>query len=139
VADELGLGKTIEAGWVITQRWAEQRRPVLLIVPASLRKQWTQELQSKFSIPADILESKSYRERKKTGVGTSFEVPGKVVVTSYEFAARQAACLWVNQANKVAAEMGKKQWRYLLIPHDAVTGSSTLSGLAGKWEQTVSV
>ncbi|MBI1175765.1 MAG: DEAD/DEAH box helicase [Sideroxydans sp.] len=90
LADEVGLGKTIEAGLVIAQRWAEQRRRILLIVPASLRKQWTQELQSKFTIPTEILESKSYRERQKAGNRKPFEVPSKVVVTSYEFAARQA-------------------------------------------------
>jgi ERCC4-related helicase len=90
LADEVGLGKTIEAGLVIAQRWAEQKRRILLIVPASLRKQWTQELQSKFSIPTEILESKSYRERQKGGARKPFEVAGKVAVTSYEFAARQA-------------------------------------------------
>ena len=40
LADEVGLGKTIEAGIVLTQRWAERRRRVLLVVPATLRKQW---------------------------------------------------------------------------------------------------
>lgn len=90
LADEVGLGKTIEAGLVIAQRWAEQRRRILLIVPASLRKQWTQELQSKFSVPSEILEAKTYRERQKSGTSKPFEIPGKVVVTSYEFAARQA-------------------------------------------------
>jgi SNF2 family DNA or RNA helicase len=90
LADEVGLGKTIEAGLVIAQRWAEQRRKVILIVPASLRKQWTQELQSKFSVGSEILESKSYRERQKAGTRKPFEVINKVVVTSYEFAARQA-------------------------------------------------
>ena len=37
LADEVGLGKTIEASLVIAQRWAERRRRILLIVPASLR------------------------------------------------------------------------------------------------------
>jgi superfamily II DNA or RNA helicase len=90
LADEVGLGKTIEAGLVMAQRWAEQRRRILLIVPASLRKQWTQELQSKFSIPTEILEARSYRERRKAGVAKPFEAQGRVVVASYEFAARQA-------------------------------------------------
>jgi adenine-specific DNA-methyltransferase len=40
LADEVGLGKTIEAGLVISQRWAERRRRVLIIVPSNLRKQW---------------------------------------------------------------------------------------------------
>lgn len=37
LADEVGLGKTIEAGLVITQRWAERRRRILIIVPANAR------------------------------------------------------------------------------------------------------
>ena len=41
LADEVGLGKTIEAALVIAQKWAERRRRILLIVPASLRKQWS--------------------------------------------------------------------------------------------------
>lgn len=45
----------------------------------------------------------------------------------------KAACLWVAEANKIAAEAGKKQWRYLLIPHDAVTESATLAGLANRF------
>jgi len=57
LADEVGPGKTIEAGLAIAQRWAERKRHILLIVPASLRKQWSQELFEKFSLPSTILES----------------------------------------------------------------------------------
>ena len=87
LADEVGLGKTIEASLVIAQRWAEKRRRILLIVPASLRKQWTQELRDKFGLNSLILESKSFRELKKDGVKQPFEARDKIVVTSYEFAA----------------------------------------------------
>jgi ERCC4-related helicase len=90
LADEVGLGKTIEAGLVIAQRWAEGHRRILLIVPASLRKQWTQELFDKFGIPAFILEAKSYREREKHGYARPFEIDSHVVVTSYEFGALKA-------------------------------------------------
>lgn len=90
LADEVGLGKTIEAGLVIAQRWAERRRRVLLIVPASLRKQWSQELQSKFSLASVILEAKTHRERQKQGQRRPFENDNSVVITSYEFAARKA-------------------------------------------------
>ena len=60
LADEVGLGKTIEAGLVISQRWAERKRKILVITPANLRKQWHQELGEKFFLPCRILESKSY-------------------------------------------------------------------------------
>jgi superfamily II DNA or RNA helicase len=91
LADEVGLGKTIEASLVIAQRWAEHRRRILLIVPASLRKQWSQELADKFSLPSRIMEAKSYRERLRAGVHAPLEGDGQIVITSYEFAATRAA------------------------------------------------
>jgi SNF2 family DNA or RNA helicase len=42
LADEVGLGKTIEAGIVISQKWAERKRNCAIIAPATLRKQWQQ-------------------------------------------------------------------------------------------------
>lgn len=90
LADEVGLGKTIEASLVIAQRWAERRRRILLIVPASLRKQWSQELYDKFSLPSVIVESKSYNDLRKKGIARPFEHNDQVVVTSYEFSALKA-------------------------------------------------
>ena len=63
LADEVGLGKTIEAGLVISQHWAERKRRILIIVPANLRKQWNQELLEKFFIPSVILESRSVQQQ----------------------------------------------------------------------------
>ena len=48
LADEVGLGKTIEAGILLAQKWAERKRRMLVICPANLRKQWSQELADKF-------------------------------------------------------------------------------------------
>ena len=90
LADEVGLGKTIEASLVIAQRWAERRRRILLIVPASLRKQWSQELYDKFSLPSVIVESKSYNEARKRGIARPIEHNEHIVITSYEFAALKA-------------------------------------------------
>jgi adenine-specific DNA-methyltransferase len=90
LADEVGLGKTIEAGIVITQRWAERKRRILLVLPATLRKQWQQELLDKFSLPAVILESKTYNAAVRSGNTTPFEPKDSVVVCSYHFAAAKA-------------------------------------------------
>src|SRR5689334_9957624 len=38
LADEVGLGKTIEAGLVLAQKWAERKRSMLIIVPSNLRE-----------------------------------------------------------------------------------------------------
>ncbi|HEY1500949.1 MAG TPA: SNF2-related protein [Acidobacteriaceae bacterium] len=90
LADEVGLGKTIEASLVIAQRWAERKRRILLVVPASLRKQWSQELYDKFSLPSVIVERNSYNDLRKKGIARPFEHVDRVVITSYEFAALRA-------------------------------------------------
>jgi excisionase family DNA binding protein len=87
LADEVGLGKTIEASLVIAQRWAERKRRILLVVPASLRKQWSQELYDKFSLPSVIVERKNYNDLRNKGIANPFEHPDHVVITSYEFGA----------------------------------------------------
>jgi len=65
LADEVGLGKTIEAGIVLCQYWSERRRRLLVICPASLRKQWALELEEKFNLPAVILDTKTWRDTIK--------------------------------------------------------------------------
>ena len=87
LADEVGLGKTIEAGLVLCQQWAERKRKLLIICPASLRKQWALELQEKFNLPCAILDAKTYRQAIKDGNGTPF-LTDKVVITSFHFASR---------------------------------------------------
>src|ERR1700726_5089433 len=49
LADEVGLGKTIEAGLLLSQRWAERKRRLLVIVPANFRKQGSKEIRDKFT------------------------------------------------------------------------------------------
>ena len=90
LADEVGLGKTIEAGIIISQLWAEKRRRILVIAPAALRKQWSLELAQKFFIPSAILESKSFRELSRRN-STPFEQSIQVVICSYQFVRSKAA------------------------------------------------
>lgn len=84
LADEVGLGKTIEAGIVITQYWAERKRRVLIIAPSSLRQQWQQELIEKFLIPSQLLDSKL----KDNQLARSAQEGAEVLICSYEFALR---------------------------------------------------
>jgi ERCC4-related helicase len=90
LADEVGLGKTIEAGLVISQKWAERKRRVLAIVPSNLRKQWHQELSEKFFLPCRILESKSYNQEIKQGNFRPFQA-SEIVICSYQFARGKAS------------------------------------------------
>jgi len=90
LADEVGLGKTIEAALVLCQYWAERRRRLLVICPASLRKQWAQELWDKFALRATVLDAVSLRKlRAGTPLSTLEGLAGKqIVIVSYQFAAR---------------------------------------------------
>lgn len=90
LADEVGLGKTIEAGLVISQLWAEGKRRILIIAPSNLRKQWHQELSEKFFIPCTILEAKPYNAAIKSGQARPFNAPDSVVICSYQFARNKA-------------------------------------------------
>ncbi|MBN1930671.1 MAG: DEAD/DEAH box helicase [Desulfobacterales bacterium] len=90
LADEVGLGKTIEAGLLIAQKWAERKRHILVILPANLRKQWSQELVDKFYLPSVILEKKSFQEAINQGQLNPF-LQESVILCSYQFAHKMAA------------------------------------------------
>ena len=89
LADEVGLGKTIEAGLVMCQYWSERKRKLLLVVPASLRKQWSSELKEKFFMDSIIIDGKTFKEELKKDNHNPFEQKDKVVITSYPFASRK--------------------------------------------------
>ena len=65
LADEVGLGKTIEAGIILSEMWAENKRKILIIVPASLRNQWNIELMEKFYLHSFILERNNIDNAKR--------------------------------------------------------------------------
>jgi SNF2 family DNA or RNA helicase len=85
LADEVGLGKTIEAGLLLSQKWAERKRRLLVIVPANLRKQWSQELADKFYLPSVILETRSFNDTIRAGNLNPFQQEA-IILCSYQFA-----------------------------------------------------
>jgi superfamily II DNA/RNA helicase len=93
LADEVGLGKTIEAGLVLSQKWAERKRKILIIAPANLRKQWNQELQDKFYLESIILETKSFNQQINNGNLNPFDQKDQVAICSYQFAKTKAPYL----------------------------------------------
>lgn len=101
LADEVGLGKTIEAGIVLCQYWAERRRRILIITPASIRKQWALELEEKFNLPVIILDTKSFSEAKKQEINPLQQKA--VLVASYNF------------VNKIKDEIKTISWDLVVI------------------------
>ena len=88
LADEVGLGKTIEAGLVMCQLWAERKRKILVICPASLRKQWQCELEDKFNLPCAIVDAKGAWILQKEGFENPY-MKTAVLISSYPYAARE--------------------------------------------------
>lgn len=92
LADEVGLGKTIEAGLLLAQKWAERKRRLLVILPANLRKQWAQELEDKFYLPSVILESRTFNEAIRARNLNPFQQDA-IILCSYQFARTKEPCL----------------------------------------------
>ena len=90
LADEVGLGKTIEAGILLSQKWAEGKRRILIICPSSLRKQWVNELADKFYLKADVLDNFSFSKKIKDGIKDPFDSTDKIKICSYQFARKKA-------------------------------------------------
>jgi superfamily II DNA or RNA helicase len=79
LADDVGLGKTISAGLVMSELVARGKLSrVLIVCPKVLRPQWQQELDSKFGIPADIATGKELLSANPKGIGA--------VITTYNTA-----------------------------------------------------
>ena len=94
LADEVGLGKTIEAGLVLCQYWSTGKRKIIVVCPASLRKQWEAELQDKFGIPCEILDTKNYNAYLREG---RYPLSAKrVIICSYNFCAKHKGDIVTN-------------------------------------------
>ncbi|MBM7115582.1 SNF2-related protein [Archangium primigenium] len=85
LADEVGLGKTIEAGMVIAQLMAEGKTRILILAPAVLRAQWNSELREKFDLESVMVDGRTVR-----ATGNCFDQPYPVIC-SHPFAANKAA------------------------------------------------
>ena len=129
LADEVGLGKTIEAGILLPQKWAERKRKVLISVPSSLRKQWNRELLEKFFLPSEMLEARSFNQAIKQEKANPFNQDA-LVICSYQFAANKSEfltqILWdlvvIDEAHRLR-NVYKKQNKTARILREALTST----------------
>ena len=125
LADEVGLGKTIEAGLVIGQYWAAGKRNIIIVCPAALRKQWSAELTDKFGLPNIIVDSRNYRQ---LGFGKQC-----IVICSYNFVARYKVDILrrgfelavVDEAHKLR-NVYRSSAKTAIAVRDALSGSKKL-------------
>ncbi|MCI0571938.1 MAG: SNF2-related protein [Myxococcaceae bacterium] len=83
LADEVGLGKTIEAGLVLAQLVSEGKDKILILAPAVLRAQWQAELWEKFNLETVVVDGRTVRAS-----GNPFDQPFPVIC-SHPFAANR--------------------------------------------------
>lgn len=85
LADEVGLGKTIESGIVLSQLWSEGKRKILIIAPKSLRHQWQDELENLFYLKAQIVDTQSYSRVLKSSSDNPLDEKEKIFITNEHF------------------------------------------------------
>ncbi|MCP4535875.1 MAG: DEAD/DEAH box helicase [Chloroflexi bacterium] len=92
IADDVGLGKTIEAGLIITELLARQMATrLLIIVPANLREQWREALDYFFHIPARIISARHRREmERELPAGANPWEHYRFLITSVDYAKQPA-------------------------------------------------
>ena len=87
IADDVGLGKTVEAGLILAELLLRRRiRRVLVLTPASLRRQWREELWDKFSLRFDVLDrGETERLRRRLGMDANPWRSFSRIVASYHY------------------------------------------------------
>jgi len=87
LADDVGLGKTIEAGLILSELIRKRRiRRVLILTPASLRYQWQSEMEEKFSLGFDIVDrNATHKLQREFGMDVNPWRAHSKIITSYHY------------------------------------------------------
>ena len=87
IADDVGLGKTIEAGLILTELLLRRRiRRILVLTPAALRDQWKEELWEKFSLSFEVIDRQTTeRHRRKLGIDANPWRSFSRIIASYHY------------------------------------------------------
>ena len=87
LADDVGLGKTIEAGLILTELINQRRiRRVLIISPASIQIQWQEEMAEKFNLNFKIIDRETaFKIKKELGMDTNLWRTVPRIITSMDY------------------------------------------------------
>lgn len=108
LADEVGLGKTIEAGIVLAQYWSEMKRRIIIVCPASLMRQWESELLEKFNLPSIIMDRKKYNLLRKEGFSNPFNQKNQIIICSYHMCSALMDDIRLSSPNLVVIDEAHK-------------------------------
>lgn len=117
IADDVGLGKTIEAGLVVRELLIRRRiQRVLILTPASLRTQWREEMWDKFSLPFDIIDRDSTQKlRRQMGIDANPWRSSTRAIASYHYLRQPDVLEQFNSACRVADDSPNLPWDLLIV------------------------
>lgn len=117
LADDVGLGKTIEAGLILTELLIRRRiRRVLIICPASLRQQWKSEMLEKFSLPFDVVDrAETHALQRQLGLDANpWRTYGRVI-TSYHYLKQADVFESFRAASRMQDDSPHLPWDLLIV------------------------
>lgn len=138
LADEVGLGKTIEAGLIIHhQLLSERAQRVLIVVPESLTHQWLVEMQRRFNLSFSLLdEERCLAIEESSGQDNPFSSEQRVLCSlgflmdeperALQLLSEQWDLLVVDEAHHLQWYPGKASLEYQLVEQLAVKTSGVL-------------
>ncbi|MDQ0257511.1 superfamily II DNA or RNA helicase [Evansella vedderi] len=87
LADDVGLGKTIEAGLIISELFARNKvKRILIVCPAALQNQWKEELKEKFYLDFEIVDrDRTFRLQKEFGIDSNPWATFPRIITSMDY------------------------------------------------------
>ena len=117
IADDVGLGKTIEAGMVVQELLARQRiRRILILCPASLQQQWAEEMEQKFALRFEVVD-RAYvqRLRREYGVHVNPWASYPRLIASMDFLKREVPLREFRASLSGGRSKGLRDWDLLVI------------------------
>ncbi|WP_428266022.1 DISARM system SNF2-like helicase DrmD [Haliangium sp.] len=117
LADDVGLGKTIEAGLILTELLLRRRiRRVLIMTPASLRDQWQQEMLDKFSLGFDIVDrAETHALQRRLGLDANPWRTFPRIITSYHYLRQRDVFESFRAASRSHEAAAQLPWDLLIV------------------------
>lgn len=117
IADDVGLGKTIEAGLILSELLIRRRiNRVLILTPAALRIQWQDEMRDKFCLPFDIVDRDSTMRLKRTlGIDANPWRFANRIISSYHYLRQPDVLEQFRSASAQSEGTARLPWDLLIV------------------------
>lgn len=117
LADDVGLGKTIEAGLILSELLIRRRvNRILILTPASLRFQWRDEMWSKFSLPFDVIDRDfTLKMKRSLGIDANPWRHCSKIIASYHYLRQPDVLEQFISTCRMHEESAQLPWDMLIV------------------------